>query len=349
MYYIKLLFYYKFQLFNIKQFGRGFTERNSMFKNMKDIPLKICVFGDIILVLYLSGIILKFYVTVSPAKLDQRSKIVTFSLRHRFECLVGMSPSDMDHIQISHGAVKIGNYPEGCTRIYCKLSPQQRDEEDQYDDDEDYSDEDECEEAGIWVLEDNERLIALDGVDQIYDIRRIGDDDYCLLSRNYDTLDEYDLDMDDMRGNILFPTKYLELWRNDECVRTLKVKGLEDAKMNGFCVVVVSYPGLFQPASMVRFNLADFKNILIRSMDLVPAGIMNVDKIPTFLYLSETQIMWSVPFEGFEKEKDGCFSIDDDEENEFHCINSLNFWYALHHRDFEKRYPRSVQMGTMVA
>ena len=319
-----------------------------MLKKMKDIPQKICVFGDIVLVLYLSGLILKFSVTVSTSRLDPRSKVVTFRLRHRFECLLGMSPLDADHIQLSHGPVTDKkNYPDGCTRVYCKLFPQEKvdDDDEEEDGDEEYSEDDEDEEeAGVWVLEDDNRLIAIDGVDQLCDIRRIGDDDYCLISRNYDAHNEYDLDLNDLRDTVLFPTRYLELWKNDDCVRTLKVKGLEDAKMNGFCVVLVSFSGIFQPACMVRFNLLDFENRSVRSMDLVPVSVMNIDKIPTFLYLTQTQIMWSVHFEGF-KNEDGHTEGDGDE---FHCINSFNFWYAPYERDYAAKYPTGLVMATMI-
>ena len=335
------------------QVGCGFTDRHAIGKfGRRDTAEKIFVFVDIVLVHYLSGLILKFSVSVSPAKIDPRSKIVTFSLLHRFECLLGMSPIDLDQIRLSHGPVK--GYPEGCTRVYSKLYTESDDEED-----EEYFDggEDECGEAGVWVLEDDERLVAMDGVEEIYDLRRIGEDDYCLLSRSYDSLDEYDLDLHGHGGgggdgstvsDIFFPTKYLELWKNDECLRTFKVKGLQDAKLNDYCVIVLSHPGLFAPVCLVRFNLTEFKEGLIRSMDLVPTAVMRMAKMPHTLFMTINQIMWSVPFEGVlqdENGKDGFNGTDEEEEVEKFCVNSLNFWYAPHCQPPETQYPSAKHLS----
>ena len=184
------------------QTGYGYIERYTSYcgGQRKDIVEKIRVFGDIVIVVYLSGLILKFSTNVLTAKLDAQQKVVEFNLLHKFESLIDISPVDTTQIRISHGQINEANYPNGYTRIFSKI--------DDIIDDEDEDNDDDCSEVGIWILEDEERLdVDIEGVNNIHDLVRLGDDDYCLLTRTYDSMDEYDLQDEEMQKAVKYQTK----------------------------------------------------------------------------------------------------------------------------------------------
>ena len=254
---------------------------------------------------------------------------------------------------ISHGPED--GYPDGYTRVYSKLYITQGNKEEEEEDDDD----EECGEAGVWALEDDKKLASMQGVKNIHDLRRLGGDDYCLLTRDHDSLDEYECDWEggpvNTFSDLFFPPVYLELWKNDTCVRTLRTKGLQFALLNEYCVVALFQTSLFSPVRLVRYSLEKFAaGDEIRSMDLESIGSLRMDENPHCLLLTKNQIMWSLPL-------NDSFLIDDennnnetdfedlfcgDDENEHFCINSLNFWYAPHYQALHKKYPMANYMCT---
>eukprot|EP00111_Clytia_hemisphaerica_P024601 TCONS_00072532-protein len=304
------------------QSGIGMTGRYASGGKRKDIPKKINIFGNIVIIVYLSGLILKFSVKISPVDSeDSHEKIATFHLLHNFENLVDCSPVDIDQIKISHGTMSNGQYYFGCTRIYSKLYYEGDSGNDSSDD--------ECNEAGLWCLEDDEFLADLQEVEDIHAVSRVGDDDYCLLSRNHDSTDQHNFNGSDM--NALFcPTKYLELWKNNKSLRSLKVKGLSGAYMNKICIAILCHPGLMQPTSLTCYFIKDIADPNINFSNLSTVLVTPFDSLPKSLFMTKNQIIWSHE----RHDKDGCFLCYKNPcSRDTFAINSMNFWYVPYYAD----------------
>ena len=298
------------------------TERYASGGKRQDIPKKINIFGDIVIIVYLSGLILKFSVKITLVDSDDpHQRVATFRLLHKFENLVDRSPIDIDQIKISHGKMSNGQYYFGCTRIYSKLYYDENSGDD--------SNDDECNEAGLWCLEDDECLTDLQEVEDIHAVSRVGDDDYCLLSRNYDSTGQHNYSGSDMNA-VFFPTKYLELWRNNKCLRSLKVKGLSGAYMNKICIAVLCHPGLMQPTCLTCYFIKDLADPNVNSSNLNSALFTTFDSLPKTLCMTKNQIIWS-----HERQyKDGCFLCYKKPcSRDKFAINSFNFWYVPYYAD----------------
>ena len=300
------------------QIGIGLTRRIRPGMT-KDIAIKISIFGDVVIVVYISGLILKFH-----AVADQDKDMVTFNLIDRFDSLVDTITTDPEQIQISHGQRQ--GYPEGRTLIYTKLY---------INDDQEYN------EGGLWCL-DNKRMGDIIEIDGIHIALHIGEDDYCLTSGKIDRSGEYNyqrLESDYRLTSILDPKKYLGLWKNDRCIRTLKVSGFfKDSKMNEYCVVVMFVPGMDNVTSMENlthmefYRFKDFVNPDIRSGDLKPTSTRKFQEPPVSLYLTKNQVMWSNVFNYcLEDETD----IREDEDKL--AVTSLNFWYAPYNASYTRK------------
>ena len=159
------------------------------------------------------------------------------------------------------------------------------------------------------------------------DVIRIGDNDYCLMSRTRDCFGEYGYEKPDSRK--LFPAQYLEVWKNKECLRSLKVKDFFTARLNGYIVGILvdttfCSPG---PSFLKCYSLQDFLNNDIRSEDLKPIFYTSFIGCPDTLFLTKNQIIWSIRHN---YGKDDCFLCGGEPCSRDVCaVNSLNFWYSL--------------------
>eukprot|EP00111_Clytia_hemisphaerica_P024600 TCONS_00072530-protein len=274
---------------NSLQAGIGLTRRFAgRGKKRKDVAQKIFIFGDIVIVVYISGLFLKFLATTTPLGpgKDQRNT-VTFHLMHRFEKLLGQSPDISDHIQISHNPKE--GYPEGRSLIYSKFY---------------HNNGGDPEGGTIWCLEDDECLHEIHDIDNIHSVICVNGDEYVMAS-----------------GVLSFGDTYLDFRRNGEMVRDMLVGGgLRDVQMNKYCIAILSNPGFRKVMLLQLYRFEDFCEGY--SIDLKPTLTREFD-VPIFtLYMTKNQVMWSRPdFSYYEDEKDR-------KDDSKHVVMSLNFWYA---------------------
>ena len=267
------------------------------------------------IVVYISGLILKFHAAVSPSRSDQKQRVVTFNLLSRFDNLVDTVTCAPEQIQISHGQRQ--GYPKGRTLIYTKLYIN--------DDQEEYS------EGGLWCLEDNKRMGDIIEIDGVHIALHIGEDDYCLTSGKIDHSGEYKyqrLETECRLTSILNPKKYVGLWKNDQCIRTLKVSGsFKDAKMNKYCVVVMFVPAKENPEKLTYMEFYRFKDFInpdIRSGHLKPTATRKFKHPPHGLYLTKNQVMWSSVYNYYLEDE----TEEMREKADKFAVLSMNFWYA---------------------